>query len=192
MEPTELQSNANDLIEQIDMQHSRHMRLSALVDYQLRYPDMTIKEFFSMAAQELRDQEEEEEDWMLDIIVLTITLVDLINTFFKDPDPGIINLLLTPGEELEPFAFHLIQTGSTLSLFEYFIEYTCLSTNVLSSTSAPVTESSFICSPLILPAIDGFLYTLVDSVVDRGSRFNRCTLLSLFSPAVDQHFYNII
>ena len=45
MEPTELQSNANDLIEQIDMQHSRHMRLSALVDYQLRYPDMTIKEF---------------------------------------------------------------------------------------------------------------------------------------------------
>ena len=44
------------------MQHSRHMRLSALVDYQLRYPDMTIKEFFSMAAQDLRDQEEEEED----------------------------------------------------------------------------------------------------------------------------------
>ena len=62
MEPTELQSNANDLIEQIDMQHSRHMRLSALVDYQLRYPDMTIKEFFSMASQELRDQEEEEEE----------------------------------------------------------------------------------------------------------------------------------
>ena len=62
MEPTELQSNANDLIEQIDMQHSRHMRLSALVDYQLRYPDMTIKEFFSMAAQDLRDQEEEEEN----------------------------------------------------------------------------------------------------------------------------------
>ena len=62
MEPTKLQSNANDLIEQIDMQHSRHMRLSALVDYQLRYPDMTIKEFFSMAAQDLRDQEEEEED----------------------------------------------------------------------------------------------------------------------------------
>ena len=62
MKPTELQSNANDLIEQIDMQHSRHMRLSALVDYQLRYPDMTIKEFFSMAAQDLRDQEEEEEE----------------------------------------------------------------------------------------------------------------------------------
>ena len=62
MAPTELQSNANDLIEQIDMQHSRHMRLSALVDYQLRYPDMTIKEFFSMAAQELKDQEEEEEE----------------------------------------------------------------------------------------------------------------------------------
>ena len=59
---TKLESDANDLMEQIDMQHSRHMRLSALVDYQLRYPDMTIKEFFSMAAQELRDQEEEEDD----------------------------------------------------------------------------------------------------------------------------------
>ena len=54
--------DSDALIEQLNMQHSRHMRLSALVDYQLRYPDMTIKEFFSMAAQDLRDQEKEEED----------------------------------------------------------------------------------------------------------------------------------
>ena len=41
------------------MQHSRHMQMPALVDYQLMYPDMTIREFFTMASQELRDQEEE-------------------------------------------------------------------------------------------------------------------------------------
>ena len=41
------------------MQHSRHMQMPALVDYQLEYPDMTIREFFTMASQELKDQEEE-------------------------------------------------------------------------------------------------------------------------------------
>jgi len=35
------------------------MRMSALVEYQLEYPDITIREFFSMAAQDLKDQEEE-------------------------------------------------------------------------------------------------------------------------------------
>ena len=44
------------------MQHSRHMRLSALVEYQLQYPDMTIREFFSMAAEDLREQDEDEEE----------------------------------------------------------------------------------------------------------------------------------
>ena len=41
------------------MQHSRHMQMTSLVDYQLEYPDMTIREFFAMAAAELREQEEE-------------------------------------------------------------------------------------------------------------------------------------
>ena len=41
------------------MQESRHMRMSALVSYQLQYPDMTIRAFFDMAAQDLGDQEEE-------------------------------------------------------------------------------------------------------------------------------------
>ena len=35
------------------------MQMGALVDYQLSYPDMTIKDFFRMASQELEDQEEE-------------------------------------------------------------------------------------------------------------------------------------
>ena len=33
--------------------------MPALVDYQLEYPDMTIREFFTMASQELKEQEEE-------------------------------------------------------------------------------------------------------------------------------------
>ena len=60
MEQTELQFNANNVMEQIHMQESRHMQMSALVSYQLRYPDMTIKEFFAMANQELEDEEEED------------------------------------------------------------------------------------------------------------------------------------
>ena len=55
----DLQWDADRLMEQIIMQHSRHMQMGALVDYQLSYPDMTIREFFTMASQELRDQEEE-------------------------------------------------------------------------------------------------------------------------------------
>ena len=57
-----LKWDADAVMEQLIMQESRHMRMSALVKYQLRYPDMTIRAFFDMAAQELRDQEEEEED----------------------------------------------------------------------------------------------------------------------------------
>ena len=59
MEQTELQFNANNVMEQIHMQESRHMQMSALVSYQLRYPDMTIRDFFAMASQELEEQEEE-------------------------------------------------------------------------------------------------------------------------------------
>ena len=59
MELTELQIYANNVMEQIHMQESRHMEMAALVSYQLRYPNMTIKDFFAMASQELEDQEEE-------------------------------------------------------------------------------------------------------------------------------------
>ena len=56
---TSLESDADAVMEQIQMQESRHMRMSALVSYQLQYPDMTIRAFFDMAAKDLRDQEEE-------------------------------------------------------------------------------------------------------------------------------------
>ena len=56
---TALESDADALMEQMIMQHSRHMQMSSLVEYQLMYPDMTIREFFDMAARELKEQEEE-------------------------------------------------------------------------------------------------------------------------------------
>ena len=58
-ETESLQWDADALMEQLIMQHSRHMQMPALFDYQLEYPDMTIREFFTMASQELKDQEEE-------------------------------------------------------------------------------------------------------------------------------------
>ena len=58
-EQKSLQWDADALMEQLIMQHSRHMQMPALVDYQLSYPDMTIKDFFRMASQELEEQEEE-------------------------------------------------------------------------------------------------------------------------------------
>ena len=48
------------------------------------------------------------DDLCNDIAVLPMTLVDLIRTFSKEPEPGIINLLLTPGEAVVPLAFHLV------------------------------------------------------------------------------------
>ena len=54
-----LEWDANTVMEQIQMQESRHMRMSALVTYQLQYPDMTIRDFFAMASEEIREQEEE-------------------------------------------------------------------------------------------------------------------------------------
>ena len=60
---TSLKWDADALMEQIQMQHSRHMRMSALVEYQLMYPDMTIRAFFDMAARDLEAQDEELEDY---------------------------------------------------------------------------------------------------------------------------------
>ena len=59
MELTELQIQSNNVMEQIYMQESRHMQMSALVSYQLQYPDMTIRDFFAMASEELEEQEED-------------------------------------------------------------------------------------------------------------------------------------
>ena len=58
-ETESLQWDADALMEQLIMQESRHMQMGALVSYQRDYPDMTIKDFFTMAAAELREQEEE-------------------------------------------------------------------------------------------------------------------------------------
>ena len=55
---TEIEMDARDVMEQIHMAESRHMQLGALVSYQLQYPDMTIRDFFDMAARELEEQEE--------------------------------------------------------------------------------------------------------------------------------------
>ena len=54
-----LEYDADRIMEQIIMQHSRHMQMPSLVEYQLMYPDMTIRDFFRMAAEELEEQEEE-------------------------------------------------------------------------------------------------------------------------------------
>ena len=54
-----LQWDANTVMEQIHMAESRHMQMGALCSYLLQYPDMTIRDFFAMASQEIREQEEE-------------------------------------------------------------------------------------------------------------------------------------
>ena len=54
-----LEWDADVVMEQIQMQESSHRRMSALVEYQLAYPDMTIREFFAMASE---DEDEEEEE----------------------------------------------------------------------------------------------------------------------------------
>ena len=55
----DLQWDADRVMEQLIMQESRHMQMSALVSFQLSYPDMTIRDFFAMASKELEEQEEE-------------------------------------------------------------------------------------------------------------------------------------
>ena len=56
---TELEMDARDVMEQIHMAESRHMQMGALVSYQLQYPDMTIRDFFAMASEEIREEQEE-------------------------------------------------------------------------------------------------------------------------------------
>ena len=55
----DLQWDADRIMEQLIMQESRHMQMGALVEHQLMYPDMTIRDFFEMVARELHEQEEE-------------------------------------------------------------------------------------------------------------------------------------
>ena len=54
-----LEADADAVMEQLIMQESRHMQMGALVEHQLHYPDMTIRDFFEMVARELHEQEEE-------------------------------------------------------------------------------------------------------------------------------------
>ncbi len=56
---TNLEWDAQKVMEQIHMAESRHMQMGALCSYLLQYPDMTIRDFFTMSAKELREQEEE-------------------------------------------------------------------------------------------------------------------------------------
>jgi len=58
-EQQSLEADADAVMEQLIMQESRHMQMGALVSHQLHYPDMTIREFFTMVARELHEQEEE-------------------------------------------------------------------------------------------------------------------------------------
>ena len=58
-EQQSLEWDANTVMEQIHMAESRHMQMGALVSYQLQYPDITIRDFFTMASQELEEQEED-------------------------------------------------------------------------------------------------------------------------------------
>ena len=54
-----LEYDAMVVMEQIQMAESRHMQMGALCSYLLEYPDMTIRDFFAMASQEIEDQEED-------------------------------------------------------------------------------------------------------------------------------------
>ena len=54
-----LEADADAVMEQLIMEESRHMQMSALVEHQLMYPDMTIRDFFTTVAKELHEQEEE-------------------------------------------------------------------------------------------------------------------------------------
>ena len=56
---TNLESDARDVMEQFQMAESRHMQMGALCSYLLQYPDMTIRDFFAMASEEIREEEEE-------------------------------------------------------------------------------------------------------------------------------------
>ena len=55
-----LEFDAMTVMEQIHMAESRHMQMGALCSYLLQYPDMTIRDFFAMASEEIREEKEEE------------------------------------------------------------------------------------------------------------------------------------
>ena len=54
-----LEYDAMVVMEQIHMAESRHMQMGALCSYLLQYPDMSIRDFFGMAATEIEEQEED-------------------------------------------------------------------------------------------------------------------------------------
>ena len=56
---TNLEFDAQTVMEQIHMVESRHMQMGALCSYLLEYPDMTIRDFFAMASEEIREEQEE-------------------------------------------------------------------------------------------------------------------------------------
>ena len=56
---TNLESDAMAVMEQIHMAESRHMQMGALCSYLLQYPDMTMRDFFAMASEEIREEVEE-------------------------------------------------------------------------------------------------------------------------------------
>ena len=56
---TNLECDARDVMEQIQIAESRHMQMGALCSYLLQYPDMTIRDFFAMASEEIREEQEE-------------------------------------------------------------------------------------------------------------------------------------
>ena len=58
-EQQSLEWDANTVMEQILMAESRHMQMGALCSYLLQYPDMTIRDFFTMESKEIREEEEE-------------------------------------------------------------------------------------------------------------------------------------
>ena len=47
------------IMEQIQMTERRHMQMGGLCSYLLQYPEMRNRNFFTMAAKELQEQEEE-------------------------------------------------------------------------------------------------------------------------------------
>ena len=56
---SDLEYDAQTVMEQIHMAESRHMQMGALCSYLLEYPDMTIRDFFKMSADEIREEQEE-------------------------------------------------------------------------------------------------------------------------------------
>ena len=56
---SDLEYDAQTVMEQIHMAESRHMQMGALCSYLLEYPDMTIRDFFKMASDEIREEQEE-------------------------------------------------------------------------------------------------------------------------------------